>query len=211
MGVELVKAATVYGSRLSGNAFKVLVAMSLSSLDKPKNGRPACLYWRGWDTLSNALGYESAERGTSGHNAVARAVRELREAKHITPMTDAGRGTRQSYLVHPGGVNPPAQGEQNAHTKGNQNAHTKGEQNAHVRVSKMLTPRKESGSTGLNQDTSLPVEAQPQGGPDSASSKDDSSPHKFAGTPNADCLACGKGYANRSAHPLHLLRDAVGK
>lgn len=188
MGVEIVKAATVYGRALSGNAYKALVAMSLSALDKPSNGRPAGLYWGGWDALALALGYENASRNSAGHNAVARAVRELRAAKHVTPMVDAGRGTRQSYLVHPGGLHGDTQGEQNAHAGGEQNAHTKGEQNAQHSVSKTLPPRKEQGSKGLTQDTS-PTVATSTTGSDAAKPE----PHGFEkGESDPDeCRVCG--------------------
>ena len=210
MGVEIVKAAMVHGKRLSGNAYKVLVTMSMSALDKPSNGRPASLYWGGWDALAVALGHENAERGTSGHNAVARAVRELRGERHISPMIDAGRGMRQSYLVHPGGLTPSGQGEQNAHAKGEQIAHAKGEQNAHVGVSKTLTPRKEQGSSSdKSQDISLPSATQLQTAREDEKRNEEMSPHKFQGQPaEGDCLACGLAYLNRKAHPLHLLRGA---
>lgn len=205
MGVEIVKAATVYGKRLSGNAYKVLVAMSLSALDKPSNGRPASLYWGGWDALAIALGHENADRNSAGHNAVARAIRELKKGRHITPMVDAGRGTRQSYLVHPGGLTGARKGEQNAHAECEQNAHAKGEQNAQQRVSKTVPPRKEQGSTGLSQDIELTQQPQPQ---TEANEADESSSkgHRFEGRPGEDCVRCGRSRLNRTAHPLHLLR-----
>ena len=206
MGVEIVKAATHYGRRLSGNAYKVLVAMSLSALDKPTNGRPASLYWGGWDALAIALGYDNADRGSAGHNAVARAIRELKNGRHVTPMNDARTGIRQSYMVHPGGLPGGNQGEQNAHAEGEQNAHTVREQNAHPSVSKTLTPRKEQGSKGLTQDINLIQQGRPQtASQDAAESDEKSRPHKFQGQPSSDCVLCGKGYQNRAAHPLHLL------
>lgn len=196
-----MKAAVVYGNRLSGNAYKVLVAMSLSALDKPSNGRPASLYWGGWDALAIALGHEHADRNSAGHNAVARAVRELKSAGHITPMVDAGRGTRQSYMVHPGGL----KGERNAHASGEQSAHAKGEQNAPQRVSKTVPPRKEQGSTGLTQDIDLIRRPEPQEAAIEAA-RNEIRPHKFEGNPGADCLACDGNYTDRRRHPLHLLR-----
>lgn len=207
MGVEIVKTAMVHGKRLSGNAFKVLVTMSMSALDKPKDGRPASLYWGGWDALAMALGYNDAERGTSGHNAVARAVRELKTERHISPMIEAGRGSRQSYLVHPGGLGGSGKGEQNAHAKGEQIAHAKGEQNAHVSVSKMLTPRTHRGSKGdLSQDISLASETELQTAREDEKRNEGMSPHRFRGHPGDDCERCGGSYLNRSTHPLHLLR-----
>lgn len=202
-----MKAAMVYGRDLSGNAYKVLVAMSMSALDKPSNGRPASLYWGGWDALALALGYDAADRNSAGHNAVARAVRELKTGRHITPMVEAGRGTRQSYMVHPGGIPGGGQGEQNAHAGGEQNAHTKGEQNAHQRVSKTLPPRKEQGSSGLTQDIDLIRRPEPQEAVlEAAADEMRVPPHKFNGNPGADCLTCDGAYADRRRHPLHLLR-----
>lgn len=207
MGVEIVKAAVIYGKSLSGNAYKVLVCMSLSALDKPSNGRPASLYWGGWDALALALGFEHAERGGVGHNAVARAIRELKKERHISPMVDAGRGTRQSYMVHPGGLKEPRKGEQNAHASREQNAHAKGEQNAPHSVSKTLTPRKEQGSRGLSEDIDLIRRPEPQEAA-IAAAEDEMRvrPHKFQGNPGADCLACDGDYKDRRLHPLRLLR-----
>ncbi|MDR7253727.1 hypothetical protein J2X46_002717 [Nocardioides sp. BE266] len=203
MGVEIVKAAMVYGKSLSGNGYKVLVAMSMSALDKPSNGRPPGLYWGGWDALAIALGYEHAERNSPGQNAVARAVRELKKGNHITPMLDAGRGTRQSYLVHPGGIRNGGKGEQNAHAEGEQFAQPKGEQNAPQRVSKMLPPRKEQGSTSdLSQDTT-PHEAASTTGSDVAESeraekKPGVGSHAHRGGVDDDCAECGLSYQNRA-------------
>ena len=156
MGIEIVKASVVYGKRLSGNAYKVLIAMSLSALDKPKEGRPASLYFGGWGALAVALGYDDAtahDRNSAGHKAVKRAVKELRDAAHISPMLDACRGTRQSYFVHPGGL---TKGDQNDPVKGGQFDPVKGDQNSPQRGTKMVPPRKDSGSTeDLPQDISI--------------------------------------------------------
>lgn len=106
MGVELIKQVAGHPStsRLSGNAYKALVAMALQALDKPKDGRPAGLYFGGWQTLMVALGYEPDGIDSAAHTAVKRAVGELKKAGHISPMLTAARGTRQSYLIHPGGL-----------------------------------------------------------------------------------------------------------
>lgn len=199
VGVEIVKASMFYGRHLRGNAYKVLIAMSMTALDKPIQGRPASLYWGGWDSLAITLGYDDAARGSAGHNAVARAIRELRSANHVTPMVDAARGMRQSYLVHPGGFQKPEKGEQNAHAKGEQDAHAVREQNAHQSVSKTLTPRKDSGVTGLTQDTNLTVGAQPQ------TEAPTTAGHKFRGRPGDDCETCGRPSGDRRRHPVSLV------
>lgn len=106
MGVELVKQVVGHPStsHLSGNAYKALVSMALQALDKPSGRRPASLYFGGWQALMVALGYEPAGPDSAAHTAVKRAVKELKDGKHISPMVTAVRGTRQSYLIHPGGL-----------------------------------------------------------------------------------------------------------
>lgn len=202
MGVEIVKAATVYGKRLSGNAYKVLVAMSLSALDKPSNGRPASLYWGGWDALAIALGHDDARRDGQGHKAVKRAVKELRDGNHITPMVSASRGTRQSYMVHPGGL---GKGAQDGPVKGAQSDPVKGAQSGPQSGPKMGPPRKEQGLGGLTQDIDLIRRPSPQEAAIEAA-KDEIRPHKFNGTPSDDCLDCDGAYTDRRRHPLRLLR-----
>lgn len=204
MGVEIVKASVIYGKRLSGNAYKVLIAMSLSALDKPSNGRPASLYWGGWDGLAVVLGYDHAARNSSGHKAVKRAIKELREGLHISPMVDAHRGVAQTYIIHPGGLGKRAQ---NDPVKGDHFGPVKGGQNGPQSGTKMTPPRKEQDSGGLTQDISIQsqTELKTARGEEAASVVG----HKFEGEPSADeCLACGLHYQNRKAHPIRLLRGA---
>lgn len=198
MGVEIVKTAIVYGNRLSGNAYKVLVAMSMSALDKPSNGRPANLYWGGWDGLAVALGHDDATRNSSGHKAVKRAVRELRDGGHVTPLLDAHRGVAQSYMVHPGGVR---KGDQNGPVKGGQSDPVKGGQNGPQSGVEMTPPRSDEGTKGLTQDISLIQEPKPKTARPKAPE-----PHNFTGRPGDECRECGRNYGNRAVHPLHLLR-----
>jgi len=206
VGIELVKAVVGHPStcRLSGNAYKVLVCMATTALDKAKDGRPGGLYWGGWDALAITLGHPNAEPNTTGKNAVQRAVSELRKAGHITPMMTARHGSRQSYLVHPGGL---AKGEQNAPLDGEQNATPKGSKTVPHQGSKTLPPRTNTGDiAGLRQDEQLPSLPKPQ-----TANGDNDEPalaHKFKGSPSNDCLDCGGRYANRRLHPLHLIRGA---
>lgn len=199
MGVEIVKAAMVYGKSLSGNGYKVLITMAMSALDKPSNGRPPGLYWGGWDALAVCLGHEDARRDGQGHKAVKRAVKELRDKDHITPMVNAARGTRQSYLVHPGGLN---KGAQDGPVKGAQSDPVKGAQNGPQRGVEMGPPRKEQGSTSdLSQDTT-PHEAASTTGSDVASKdgaeKSGVGSHQHVGGVDDDCAECGMSYQNRA-------------
>lgn len=211
-----MKAATVYGRRLSGNAYKVLIVMALQALDRPKEGRPAGLYFGGWGALQTALGYdEIGGPKSAGHTAVKRAVRELRDGCHITPMVTAARGNRQSYLVHPGGLgkgvatdpqSPEERGSLSDPKRGSDQT-LKGGQICPERGSEQtLLGRTEEGR-GLTQDISPSHVPQPQTAPTEADEQTDSTrPHKFQGTPGNDCATCGRAYQNRRLHPFHLLR-----
>lgn len=204
MGIEIVKASIVYGKRLSGNAYKVLMAMSLQALDKPKDGHPAGLYFGGWAALQNALGYEEGGPDTKGHTAVKRAVRELRDGKHITPMVVAARGTRQSYLVHPGGIGKgvsvdPKRGSLSDPKRGSE-SDPKGGHSA------TLLGHIEEGR-GLTQDIQLQSATESQIARGDGEAKDEMGPHKFRGQPGDDCEACGSSYLNRRVHPLHLIQQ----
>ena len=195
-----MKAAAVCGRSLSGNAYKVLISMSLQALDKPKDGRPAGLYFGGWAALQNALGYDEGGPETKGHTAVKRAVRELRDGGHITPMVIAARGTRQSYLVHPGGigkgvVTDPKRGSLSDPKRGSE-SDPKGGHPA------TLLGHIEEGR-GLTQDISIAHEPQPQ------TARPQPEGHKFEGRPGDDCDECGRAYGNRRAHPLYLLRGGT--
>ena len=223
VGVELVKTAMVYGKHLSGNAYKVLISMSMSALDKPKEGRPPGLYWGGWDALALALGYPDAQRGGTGHRAVRRAIKELRDGKHVTPMLIAARGSRQSYLVHPGGIAAPVdnstdaasgseiKGDQNGPVKGDQNGPVKGDQNGPQCGAKMAPPRKELGSTGLTQDSITHPPASTTGGEpvpvENADEKSDltNTAHRYEGDRDDFCEACGQGW-HHLVHYRHRLR-----
>lgn len=201
MGVEIVKAAVVCGRSLSGNAFKALVTMSLQALDKPKDGRPAGLYFGGWGALQTALGYDEGGPESAGHTAVKRAIRELRNGKHITPMVTASKGTRQSYLVHPGGI---TKGVTTDPKRGSDETLKGGQIRPETGSEQTLLGRTQEGR-GLNQDIDLIRRPSPQEAAIEAA-KDEIRPHKFNGTPSDDCLDCDGAYTDRRRHPLRLLR-----
>ncbi len=215
MGVEIVKAVAGHPatSTLSGNAYKVLVAMALHALDKPKDGRPAGLYFGGWGALQVTLGYEESDRNSAAHAAVKRAVRELRDGKHISPMTTAARGHRQSYLVHPGGLelgdttvpqSPEERGTPSVPKRGTPTVPKRGTKSTPKggHSASLLGLYKEG--RGLTQDEQIAKETQPQKVP--SNRRKDVIGHKFEGRPGEDCDECGCAYGNRRAHPLHLLR-----
>lgn len=185
---------------LSGNAYKVLICMATTALDKTKDGRPAGLYFGGWDALAITLGYPDADPESAGKAAVKRAVSELRKRGHITPMVTARTGSRQSYLIHPGGLSV---GDSTRTPQGDTLRTPQGTDSVPHRGTPAVPPRKELGTrAGLTQDEQLPVLPQPQ------TEDPDNSPgligHKFEGNPGVECLRCDRAAADRRAHPIHL-------
>ena len=196
-----MKASMFHGRRLSGNGFKVLIAMSMSCLDKPNaEGRPAGVYFGGWDSLAVSLGHEDAARNSAGHKAVKRAIKELRDADFISPNVVAYRGSRQSYSVHPGGRE---KGAQNDPVMRGQNDPVKGAQNDPQSGPKMTPPRKDTGVTGLISDSITHRGAQV-----TTARGESVEPHGFKGRPGDDCDSCGLSHLNRHVHPLRLVEGA---
>lgn len=188
--------------------------MALQALDKPKDGRPAGLYFGGWGPLQLALGYDDGDATTAGHTAVKRAVRELKDGGHISPLVTAVRGTRQSYLVHPGGLgkgvstDPQTRGDRGSSSdpkRGSLNDPKRGsdsDPNGGHPVT--LLGLYEEGR-GQKEDEQLTSKTSPQTAPSNEAKT--VGRHKFEGNPGSDCEVCGKGYQNRRAHPLHLLGE----
>ena len=219
MGVELVKQVVGHPStsRLSGNAYKALVSMALQALDKPKDGRPAGLYFGGWEALQLALGYEPGGVSSAAHTAVKRAVRELKDGKHITPMVTAARGSRQSYLVHPGGLQRGSSGDpQSPEERGSLSDPKRGSSSDPKRGSES-DPNGGHSAThlghieegrGLNQDEQLIAATSST---DRATNNDDEksdevSNHAHVGSQDDDCRVCGRSKLNRVHSGFRPLR-----
>ena len=190
-----------YGRRLSGNAYKALLTMSMSALDKPNSeGRPAAVYFGGWDALAVALGHDDAARNSTGAVLVKRALKELRDGGFVTPMGVAHKGSRQAYSVHPSG---PSKGEQKVPVEGEQIVPVKREQKVPQSGNKKFPPRKELGVTGLISDsiTHPPAQVTP-------ARTEPVEKHKFKGQPGNDCEVCGLSHLDRRIHPLRLVGGA---
>lgn len=98
MGHRLARAVSEGWPDLPGNAFKVLLRMALVALDQPdKRGRPAELYYGGWEPLADALGHTSLT--PAAHTAVRKALKTLTDAGVVKPMNHARQGTRQTYRL----------------------------------------------------------------------------------------------------------------
>lgn len=104
MGVNLVSAVVVNHAGLSNRAFRVLVRMALSALDKTnERGQPPGLYWGGWEVLALSLGRQDLETPSArrlAQETVRRAIQELVAAGLVTPLHVAQRGTRQTYQLN---------------------------------------------------------------------------------------------------------------
>lgn len=186
MGIELVKLASHHHRRLSGNAFKVLTAMCLAALDRPTEaGRPARLYFGGWEPLAFALGHDvPADDGTAAVRAararsqeyVRRAVADLARGGAVERMTTARQGERQVYrLTFPaplneGGSSPTETVPLSPTEKVPQEPH----RNSGPSPAEKVPPRKDLGGTqDLRQDDT------PIGGLSSHRLREPVAPHAF--------------------------------
>lgn len=104
MGIDLVKfiVARCGPLKLSGNAYKVLVAMAATSLDQPNDkGQPERLYFAGWGPLALALGFDLDEQPAKAKEAVRKALKELREKGVVETTVDHARtGHAQCYRLN---------------------------------------------------------------------------------------------------------------
>jgi len=72
-----------------------VVLLDMASVARDRGETPG-IYWAGWAHLAQTLGYPTYS--PTAHRAVARAVRELIDAKLIRPINEPGRG-RQAYEI----------------------------------------------------------------------------------------------------------------
>jgi len=110
MGIELVKAVSALGAHLPARPFKVLLRMALVALDRPSDGRPARLYFGGWEVLAFAMGYDVPAENKADAAVTARraklqeyvrlAVQQIDKAGLIDRLVEHPRdGDRQVYRL----------------------------------------------------------------------------------------------------------------
>lgn len=179
MGVELVKAVSVRHGQLPGNAFKVLVRMAVVALDRPgADGRPAGLYFGGWEQLGLAMGWdvpdrsddpETTRRRRKVKNYVTSALKVLHDEQLIERLEDKARtGTRQVYklMVTTGGtqkVGPTWDPESGVQWTPESGAHV-GPKNRVTWDPGSGAPRKDvTGTEDLFQDSTTPSPLTPHG------------------------------------------------
>jgi hypothetical protein len=144
MGANLVGKVLASWTHVSDRAFRVLVRMAHTALDRPNKDTPADHYFAGRELLAMSL---RGDGGTeqSRHRTVARCVAELIEAGAIERI-DTGRiGHAAVYRLTLGDLTKPArktdEGGQSSHPQGGQISHLEGGQIDHQRVAKSATPR----------------------------------------------------------------------
>lgn len=98
MGASLVVQVLASWSHLSDRAFRVLVRMAVTALDKPQNGQPAAIYRGGRELLAMSL---RSEKGTerTRNRAVAKAVAELTDAGAIEHLVTGWAGQNAVYRL----------------------------------------------------------------------------------------------------------------
>jgi hypothetical protein len=98
MGAELVGLALARWTHVSDRAFRVLMRMSLTALDRPSKGRPAAVYLGGRELLAMTLRSDKGSTATR-YRAVQRALSELSEAGAIQHLQSGWAGQKAVYRL----------------------------------------------------------------------------------------------------------------
>jgi len=98
MGAHLVAEVLARWTDVSDRAFRILVRMAVTALDKPQNGQPACIYRGGRELLAMSLRSEKGSARTR-NRAVAKAVAELTELGAIEHLVTGWAGQNAVYRL----------------------------------------------------------------------------------------------------------------
>lgn len=105
MGANLATQAFAHWSHLSDRAFRVLLRMCLTALDKPKDGSPAAVYFAGRELLAMSLRSDGGSPRTR-YRTVAKAIAELTEVGVIEHLATGWAGQNAVYRLNLGRTNP---------------------------------------------------------------------------------------------------------
>ena len=98
MGAGLVALVLTHWTHVSDPAFRVLVRMSLTALDKPQNGHEPKIYRGGRELLAMSLRSDKGSEQTR-FRAVRKALAELSEAGAIQHLQLGWAGQRSVYRL----------------------------------------------------------------------------------------------------------------
>lgn len=100
MGVQLANVAVArWAPHVSDRAFRVLMRMSLTALDKPSNGQQAAVYFGGVELLVMTLRPGRGGGEESLYRTVRKALNELVKLGAIESMERGRRGHRAVYRL----------------------------------------------------------------------------------------------------------------
>jgi hypothetical protein len=148
MGAHLANKVLAHWTHVSDRAFRVLIRMALTALDKPKDDKPASIYFGGRELLAMTL---RTDKGSdrSRYRVVARVLAELVEAGAVERADSGRQGHNAVYRLtlsrgraarkRPAEGTP--QGGQSDHPQDGQFSHLEGGQSDPPRVADLATPR----------------------------------------------------------------------
>jgi hypothetical protein len=97
MGAQMVAQVLACWTDVSDRAFRVLVRMALTALDKPQNGHSAGIYRGGRDLLALSLRSDGSDE--TKYRAVKRAIAELTEVGAIEHIATGWAGQNAVYRL----------------------------------------------------------------------------------------------------------------
>jgi hypothetical protein len=166
MGASLVVQVLANWSHLSDRAFRVLVRMAVTALDKPQNGQPAAIYHGGRELLAMSLRSKGGTDRTR-YRSVAEAVAELTDAGAIQHLAIGWAGQNAVYRLTLSNVKAEGMGGPRAHPVDGSIAHPMDVPTGTKRMGPGHTPRNQEDlqeeraeeEVGLSQTTSHPPRA----------------------------------------------------
>lgn len=170
MGAALVAKVLMSWSDLNDRAFRVLVRMALTALDKPTEDQEEGVYFGGEDLLIKTLRCERGGTAETKRATARRAVRDLVAAGAIRRRRLGGRGKNAEFKLtldrdrasdapnlavathprtpqgdtrsHPASAAPkPPQGDTSGHPQGDTGSQAQGDTSGPDRVTPGVTPR----------------------------------------------------------------------
>jgi hypothetical protein len=211
MGATLVTQVLAHWSHVSDRAFRVLVRMAVTALDKPQNGNPANIYRGGRELLAMSLRNKGGTERTR-FRSVAEAVAELTDAGAIEHLVTGWAGQNAVYRLTLGNTITDEMGGPKAHPVDGSTAHPMDVPSARKWMGPEHTPRNQEEITkerGEEEWGSSTPTSHPPRGADSTEPPDNviRMPKRTSRAQDEIEAAAKRQAAKRKAHQARLVAE----